>query len=267
MDCLRRSGTTENQQIQPTFEPAPLDPPYADFSSQEFLDDSILAASLENMLLKPQDTSMPLLDKVQLMIRGSAEVFSCPEFEQIIHSHLRTNAPTIIHTALGCDFAAMSRAREVSYFSEYCAVCNYRFDSSDTVWLHMCSHVTLLNPGASVYTLGNLLHQFLEICNQAGGQSSHIHVQAALKQQFVLRVIALHYGSRRQQDAADDRGMEAPAHTRDTTSPEETLRRRNLSTYPAQEETKSGQTAHQTQGGGLFDERRLKVLCWTFTST
>ena len=156
MDSLRRSGTIENQQLQTTSTPAPLDPPYADFSSQEFLDDSILAASLEHMLLKPQDTSMPLSDKVQLMISGSAEVFSCPEFEQIIHSHLRTNAPTIIHTALGCDFAAMSRAREVSYFSEYCAVCNYRFDSSDTVWLHTCSHVTLLNPGASVYTLGKL---------------------------------------------------------------------------------------------------------------
>ena len=255
MDCLRRSGTTENQQIQPTSEPAPLDPPYADFSSQEFLDDSILAASLENMLLKPQDTSMPLLDKVQLMISGCAEVFSCPEFEQIIHSHLRTNAPTIIHTALGCDFAAMSRAREVSYFSEYCAVCNYRFDSSDTVWLHMCSHVTLLNPGASVYTLGNLLRQFLEICNQAGGQSSHIHVQAALKQQFVLRVIALHYGSRRQQDATDDRGMEAPAHTGDTTSPEETFRRRNLSIDSTQEKEKPGQTAHQDQRGGHLDER------------
>ena len=240
MDCLRRSGTTENQQIQLTSEPAPLDPPYADFSSQEFLDDSILAASLENMLLKPQDT---------------AEVFSCPEFEQIIHSHLRTNAPTIIHTALGCDFAAMSRAREVSYFSEYCAVCNYRFDSSDTVWLHMCSHVTLLNPGASVYTLGNLLRQFLEICNQAGGQSSHIHVQAALKQQFVLRVIALHYGSRRQQDATDDRGMEAPAHTGDTTSPEETFRRRNLSIDSTQEKEKPGQTAHQDQRGGHLDER------------
>ena len=254
MDCLRRSGTLEPQQVPPDSMPVPLEPPYADFSSQEFLDDTTLAANLEHMLLKPQDTSMPLLDKVQLMISGTTEVFSCPDFEKIIHSHLWTNAPTIIHTALGCDFAAMSRVREVSYFSEHCALCNFRFDSSDTVWLHMCSHVTLLNPGASVYTLGNLLHQFLDICNQAGKQTSHIHVQAALKQQFVLRVIALHYGSRRKQDAADDRGMEASA-SREPASPEETFRRRNISVDSTQEKEKPGQTAHQGQRGGHLDER------------
>ena len=232
--------------------------PYPDFSSQEYLDDASLAANLERMLLKPQDTCMPLLDKVQLMISGSTEVFSCLEFEKILHSHMRINAPTIIHTALGCDFAAMSRAREVSYFSEYCAICNYRFDSSDTVWLHMCSHVTLLNPGASVYTLGNLLNQFLDACHQAGGQTSHLHVQAALKQQFVLRVIALHYGSRRQQDAANDGSLEAPPTSRDSPTSEETFRRRNTSSHPSPEETKPGQTDQQNQGRGLFPERGLK---------
>ena len=258
MDCLRRSSVV-------TMQPLPVtgiqvdSSPYQDFSSQEYMDDQELAENLERMLCQPHDTVMPLIDKVQLSFSGGGAIPCSPEFAQHLFPDVLPAARHLMDTALGSDYQAMTAKDEVAFFSTRCVLCNYQFASPEEVWAHMSTHIIQMHPSISMYSLGTVLIEFLTVCNALGNTSQQKLVQAALKQQFALRVAALHHGRGRRQDESDDRSLEAHPATRGHTDHEKDAGEQQH--QPGEKEAASRKTTNVNQEGGhkqFPDDRSLE---------
>ena len=247
MDCLRRSSTTTMQPLPVTGEHDDSSP-YPDFSSQEFMDDQELAENLERMLHHPHETVMPLIDKVQLSFSGGGAIPCSTEFALHLFPDVLPAAQPHLDTALGSDYQAMTAEQAVTYFSQRCVICNFQFACPDEVWAHMSTHIVQMHPSISMYSLGTVLIEFLTVCNALGNTSQHKLVQAALKQQFALRVVALHHGRGRRQDEPDDRGVEAHPATRGPDDHEEDAGALQLQS--CEKETASRKTTNVHQEGG-----------------
>ena len=247
MDCLRRSSTTTMQPLPVTGEHEDSSP-YPDFSSQEYMDDQELAENLERMLHQPHDTVMPLIDKVQLSFSGGGAIPCSKEFAQHLFPDVLPAAQPHLDIALGSDYQDMTADHEVNYFSKRCLLCNFQFVSPDEVWAHMSTHIIQMHPSISMYSLGTVLLEFLTVCNALGNTSQQKLVQAALKQQFALRVVALHHGRGRRQDESDDRSVETHPATRGPDDHEEDAG--ELKLQSCEKETASRTTTHVHQEGG-----------------
>lgn len=255
---LRRSSAV-------TMQPLPVtgmqdDPDhYQDFPSQEYMDDQELAENLERMLRQPHDTVMPLIDKVHLSFSGGGAIPCSPEFAQHLFPDVLPDARHLIDTALGSDYNAMSTSDEAAFFSTRCVLCNYPFAGPEEVWAHMSTHIIQMHPSVSMYSLGTVLIEFLTVCNALGKTSQHKLVQAALKQQFALRVAAPHYGRGRGQDESNDGGLEAPTASRCNPAHEEDAGEQHNKS--SKEEAASWKATNVTQEGGhkqLSDDRSLE---------
>ena len=129
----------------------------------------------------------------------------------------------------------------------------------------MSTHIVQMHPSISMYSLGTVLIEFLTVCNALGNTSQHKLVQAALKQQFALRVVALHHGRGRRQDEPDDRGVEAHPATRGPDDHEEDAGALQLQS--CEKETASRETTNVHQEGGHSKCPDVRSLAQTGEST
>ena len=200
------------------------------------------------MLHQPHDTVMPLIDKVQLSFSGGGAIPCSSEFAQHLFPDVLPAAQHHMDIALGSNYRAMTAEDEATFFSQRCVHRNYQFDSPDETWAHMSTHIIQMHPSISMYSLGTLLLEFLTVCNALGNTSQQKLVQAALKQQFALRVVALHYGRGRRQDEPNDRSLEAHPATRGSDDHEKDAG--TLPNQSSEKETAPWQAANVYQEGG-----------------
>lgn len=175
MDCLRRSGAaspSDNMEVVELETPATHVDPYMvtssnvdgtlieDISSQDQMANEELAAHLERMIRVPQETTLPLLDKIQLSIVGQSAVHGTNAFMKLIYPALQSVAQPILQIALGEDMTLMTSLDMIQRLSTRCFICGHRIIAPERVWAHVYPHILQQHPTVSMYQLGRLLNEF-----------------------------------------------------------------------------------------------------------
>ena len=200
--ATKKDEMPTNQVTQESDQYALQDEPDSQDIPDEVLADRLASMLTDHTLIPPEQDLSNILSKA---IAGNIEWH--PMLNGFIHVVLEQRSPQLMYAILGGDVLAMLQTPSVSFLSDRCVLCNEAIQDPEDMWPHLCDHIIKSCPNLSLYSPGMILHQFMDHCKSFSGFYSNIHVNAALKQCLIIRVLAVlshhgrdGYGDQRQAD-------------------------------------------------------------------